>query len=269
MACAAILTVRDAIIPKKRGIRRDPGFPNKAHLSTMRIDPNEQIEGIALTEIRAAFREAGLDSIVSTEFIRRRFRLSWARAEGLITELRQLGFLKANSTRRPGRGDADEWGLTKDGIRLRAATAAKTIHRATADRLLSELLQRIELLNSDNRFLARVAKAVVFGSYLGKDDRIGDVDVAVQVVPREPDFEKHTKANSRRVAQEFARGRRFSNIVAQAFWWQSEAMLFLRNRKRALSLQDYSSIKKIVDACPHRIIYRASVRQSPPRRRSA
>ena len=98
------------------------------------------------------------------------------------------------------------------------ATAAKTLRRETAERLLSELLDRIIALNSDPRFLARVQKAVVFGSYIGEPDRIGDLDIAVQLVRREPDFEKHTQANNRRVAEEFARGRHFSDILDQAFW---------------------------------------------------
>jgi predicted nucleotidyltransferase len=53
------------------------------------------------------------------------------------------------------------------------------------------LLERIELLNGDPHFLARVEKAVVFGSYLSRVDRLGDVDVAIRLIPREPDHEKH------------------------------------------------------------------------------
>ena len=101
------------------------------------------------------------------------------------------------------------------------------------------MLERIELLNGDPHFLARVEKAVVFGSYLSRVDRLGDVDVAIRLIPREPDHEKHSKANSRRVAEEYRKGRRFSNNIEQVFWWNREAMLFLRNRKRGLSLHEY------------------------------
>jgi hypothetical protein len=127
------------------------------------------------------------------------------------------------------------------------------------------LLERIGKLNGDDHFLGRVRKAVVFGSYVGNADYIGDIDVAIEIVRREPDFEKHTQADNRRVAEEFAAGRRFSNILEQAFWWQKEAFLFLRNRKRGLSLQDYGAIKDIVAASPHRVVFEESARQ--PRRR--
>jgi hypothetical protein len=36
------------------------------------------------------------------------------------------------------------------------------------------------------------------------------------------------------------------------------AMLFLRDRSRGLSLQDYAAIRKIVDATPHRVLFQES-----------
>jgi hypothetical protein len=35
-------------------------------------------------------------------------------------------------------------------------------------------------------------------------------------------------------------------------------MLFLRDRRRGLSLQDYAAIRKIVDASPHRVVFQES-----------
>jgi hypothetical protein len=117
-------------------------------------------------------------------------------------------------------------------------------------------------LNSDGRFLARVHKAVAFGSYIGNADRIGDLDVAIDLVRREPDFRKHAEANNRRVNEEFERGRRFDSILDQLFWWQREAMLFLRDRRRGLSLQDYAPIREIVDASPHRVVFQKSAHRA-------
>jgi predicted nucleotidyltransferase len=145
--------------------------------------------------------------------------------------------------------------LTKEGIRLRGAVAGKPIRRETADRLLSELVERIATLNRNGHFRATVRRAVVFGSYLGHADRIGDVDVAIELVRREANFDKHMEMNMRRVAEESERGRHFANMVEEAYWWQREAMLFLRNRRRGLSLQAYAAIRKIVDASPHRVLF--------------
>jgi hypothetical protein len=212
----------------------------------MRIDAQAKLGGIPLTEIRALFRRAGLNSVVSLSFVRDELKLSRLKADRLVLALAKAGFLKE---------EADEWHLTEAGIRLRAATAAKPLYRSTADRLVEDLLKRIDALNKDVRFLAWVEKAVVFGSYLDDKDRLGDVDVAIHLVRREPDHDKHIEANSRRVSQEVQRGRSFSNFVDELYWWNREAMLFLRNRKRGLSLHEYESARRILEAKQHRVIF--------------
>jgi predicted nucleotidyltransferase len=214
----------------------------------MQIDVNAEVVGTKLLLIRELFRRAGLQSTVSVDFIREELKLSRPMAKSLAQALVRAGFLKRKRV-------SNDWELTPEGIRLRAGTAAKPLRRSTADSLLENLLERIELLNGDPHFLARVEKAVVFGSYLSGAERLGDVDVAIRLIHREPDHEKHSEANSRRVAEEYRNGRRFSNIVEQLFWWNREAMLFLRNRKRGLSLHDYGSTKEILAATPHRVIF--------------
>jgi hypothetical protein len=224
----------------------------------VQIHATDEVEGVPLLDIRALFRQGGLDGILSANYIRRQLHLTKSKTDRLIAALRRMGLLEPIRDLRGESAATDEGQLSKDGVRLRGATAAKPLRRETADRLLSELLDRITALNSDRRFLARVRKAVAFGSYIGNADRIGDLDIAIQLVRREPDFQKHTEANNRRVTEEFARGRRFDSILDQVFWWQREAMLFLRDRRRGLSLQDYAAIQKIVDASPHRVVFQES-----------
>jgi hypothetical protein len=233
----------------------------------MQIHASDEVEGVSLLKIRALFRQAGLDGILSTSFICRQLQLTKSKTDRLIAALQEMGLLAPIRNRQGAGAAEEECELTKDGIRLRAATAAKPLRRETADRLLSELLERIATLNRDERFLARVQKAVAFGSYIGDADRIGDLDVAVELVRREPNSEKHTEVNNRRVAEEFAKGRHFANILEQVFWWQREATLFLRNRKRGLSLHEYGAIREIVDASPHKTVfqYRSQVRGVEPR----
>jgi hypothetical protein len=220
----------------------------------MHIDPKSDVGGVSLVTIRHLFRHAGLDGSLSLPFVRETLKLNPTQAIGLLKALTDAGFIERAHP--PHRASVLKlWQLTKEGIRLRGSTAAAPLHRETADRLLSELLHRIKLLNANEYFLARVRRAVVFGSYLGEASRIGDVDVAIECIRREEDYDKHYAANSRRVEEETWKGRSFSNMVERAFWWQREAMLFLRDRKRGLSLHDYASEQKIVDSGPHREIF--------------
>lgn len=221
----------------------------------MQIDSHATIEGVPVTVIRKLFRRAGLESTLTVEFVRGTLHVSESEAAALLRASVRTGFLK--------REKAGRWHLTTAGIRLRGATAAKPLIRRTAERLLEELLQRMTALNENPRFLARVEKAIVFGSYVGAGDRLGDVDVAIQLVPRLSDPEKHREANARRVEEEEQMGRRFRSFLDQAFWWQQEAMLFLRNRRRGLSLQHYGPIRDVVEASPHALIF-PNANAAPP-----
>jgi hypothetical protein len=212
----------------------------------MQIDPKATLDGTRLIDIRRLFRRAGLDGLLSPEFIQREMEVDARRARRLMRSLKTAGFIEP---------DEERWRLTKEGGRLRAATSARPLLRTTADRLLQTLLNRIELLNRHPDFMARVERAIVFGSYLSNADRLGDLDVAIQWQRREPNYDKHVEANSKRVMAEMKKGRHFSNIVEELCWWQREAILFLKNRKRGLSIHDYASEKKVVDSVPNRVVY--------------
>ena len=132
----------------------------------MRIESSEQIEGIPLTRIRGMFRSAGLGSTLTLDFVREQLELTPQHAQRLVTGLWKAGFVEPVRLRAGFPIGRKQWSLTDEGVRLRCATAAKPLHRATAEGLLVKLLERIELLNADDRFLARVSRAIVFGSYL-------------------------------------------------------------------------------------------------------
>ena len=212
----------------------------------MQIDSKGRLNGIPITEIRSLFRKAGLNGALSTGFVREELTLNERKATSLLLSLQAEGLIERTDS---------GWSLTKNGVRLRAASAAKPLLRSTADRLLQELLDRIQELNQSPLFLARVERAIVFGSYLSKADRLGDLDVAIQWQRKEADFEKHNAANTERVIAEINRGRHFANMTEQLYWWQREGFLFLRNRKRGLSLHDYASEKEIIESGFRRVVF--------------
>jgi hypothetical protein len=88
------------------------------------------------------------------------------------------------------------------------------------------------------------------------------VPLAAPRYGREPDESKHELANRERVVAEKERGRHFSNMVEELFWWQREAELFLKNRKRGLSIHDYHSEQRVVDSVPNRVVF--PVETAPP-----
>jgi site-specific recombinase XerD len=100
-----------------------------------------------------------------------RSRLQWGLAElqaaaglapgngrALVRVLRAEGLIEA-----VGRGI---WTMTQAGVTFSAATAAQPVTRATAERTLSEFLERVTEVNQNPYFLAKVTTVVLFGSML-------------------------------------------------------------------------------------------------------
>ena len=147
------------------------------------------------------------------------------------------------------------WRVTQLGQSFASATAAKPITRQTAERTLSEFLERVQRVNEDQYFLAKVTKVVLFGSYLRAGvDRLGDVDVAVQLEPKESDTEFARILNEQRVDELAILGRRFDSVLECELCWYWETLRFLKSRSHSLALADYKVEKAFVDGVPHQVL---------------
>jgi predicted nucleotidyltransferase len=110
---------------------------------------------------------------------------------------------------------------------MAVATAARPVTRQTAERALAECLERVARVNDDPYFLARVVRVALYGSMLRPEvERLSDVDLAVQLVAKEADFERLREANAERVEQLAILGGRFSNFLEEQFCWFLEAFRF-------------------------------------------
>ena len=111
-----------------------------------------------------------------------------------------LSALEVSGLAKPRRGTGPKtWATTQLAQSFGSASAAKPITRRTAEAALARLLERVERVNRDNHFLAKVTRVIVFGSYLPGDvDRLGDVDVAVELEPKEAERRRLRELNYRR-----------------------------------------------------------------------
>jgi predicted nucleotidyltransferase len=157
----------------------------------------------------------------------------------------------AGLVRSVGRG---WWEITAEGQRLSSATAARPVTRATAEKALREFLMRVEQVNRDGQFLGRVNRVVIFGSMLSEANRVSDVDLAVEVLPKISDREELGTKNRRRVERLLAGGHVFRNVLEMHFYWYREVFRFLKSRSRVISLADYAAEKSLVMNVPHRML---------------
>jgi hypothetical protein len=170
-----------------------------------------------------------------------KFGYSPQKARGLATALEKAGYVKRDRNIEERHNSAFPWySVTPAGLSVADATAAKRIHRATAEEALREFMKRIHVVNADSRYLYSVGRAAVFGSYLQSQHKLGDVDVAVDLQPRIPiDKERHWVNIFRKHA--WGSGHSLSSFDDELDWPRKEVLLVLKSRKRSLSMHSWFS----------------------------
>jgi predicted transcriptional regulator/predicted nucleotidyltransferase len=196
----------------------------------MQLDPNDTIGGLPILKVRDFMREWedgwDISKLVAA------FRISQDKAEQVVHELLHRGDIERDEAA----SEAHSYKLTTKGAAFRLAKGSPPLTRKTAERKLSEFMDRVREANSNRNFAYRVRKVVVFGSYLTSNDKLGDIDVAVELAPREQDHVKQQALNNARIFSAESTGRRFNNILDRLYWAQHEVCLFLKSRSRAISL---------------------------------
>jgi hypothetical protein len=135
------------------------------------------------------------------------------------------------------------------GSALAQARASKPLHRSTAERLVSEVVQRAKIVNATDILAYRVKTMVVFGSFLNRADRLNDVDIACGLVPR-------WKGEDQEEAEQFSRllhEGRFRNSSESFAWPKLEVLQYLKSRSRGLSVQELN--QWILDENKHIVVF--------------
>jgi len=122
------------------------------------------------------------------------------------------------------------------------------IKRETAERILKEVVQRAKKINSspESQFMYFVSKVLVFGSYLTQKERLGDIDLAIEIEQRwktDKEYDRLLNAVS-------------GNKVlgdSRVFYPYQKLITTLRNRSKSLS---FHPIEEVVRGkFTHKIIF--------------
>ena len=214
----------------------------------MQITANQTIAGHLATKVRDFLWASQLTGIVN-ETAETKMALNPKAARDFLNQLVVLGFIKERS----GHNEHSFFELTDYGVNLANASAAKPIHRKTAERVLTEFLERVERVNATPEYVYRVDTAILYGSMLSNAERLGNVNVAVNLESKakgETEFQEWSKAR-RHAAR--VKGRSFSTIVEQVFWPRAEIFLHLKARSISLKLSDLSHVAELTNL-PYRIL---------------
>lgn len=205
----------------------------------MRIDPKGHIAGFPALMVRDFLRRyfvsnfslISVENFTKTSIYESRPFISALEAEGLVNRVED--------------SEGEYWECSNEGRRLAMATAAAPIRRATAERLVREVLDRARTVNSDSGYLFCVNRVAVFGSYLTGAVRLSDVDLAIELICRVSDPEEYRRLKDARIDLARKRGWRSRNLVDLVAYPKQEVLDFLKGRSRAISLHAYGELVEL------------------------
>jgi hypothetical protein len=227
---------RDSACPKKK-TAVSSNYGSSEGENGMRITREEVVAGHSALRVRGFLRrfERGFFMHSAAESF---MQLKPRQAAEFINDLVALELIEPTT---PFENKAAFQVATR-GHAFTNATAAKPISRRTAERVLREFVGRVNAVNASNEYAFVVKSAVLFGSMLSGVDRLGDVDVAIDLRPSISDSAGfRQQCDLRRYLAE-ERGRAFPNVIEWATWPQKEVVLRLKARSRSLSLHEFDQV---------------------------
>jgi hypothetical protein len=165
-------------------------------------------------------------------------------APGLIDSLIQSGFIEPDFEARRHDDARDLYKLTKQGEALSRASGAKPVLRKTADRILAQFMDRVQIVDGNPEFLVRVTEVVVFGSYLTGNSNLGDLDIACNYELKFSELDRKSYASV--VHEHFKKSGRSSRGLQDLSWPWEQVQLFLKNRKRTISLHPIHDAEEFI-----------------------
>jgi len=134
---------------------------------------------------------------------------------------------------------------------------ALNISRKTADRIISEVVERAKAINASPypKFMHSVEKIAVFGSYLTDKEKLGDVDIAVLLKRRRED--KHPDPMHDTYECIRLHNKNVPDFMQAVSFPETIAFQTLRNRSKSLSIHYYYDLEEMIEKwdTKHKVIY--------------
>ncbi len=199
----------------------------------MRIRPDDLVVGFSAKQIRKLLRQS--DQFLSVDDVTKVLGLKGEIALRLLKTLERQGVIERNTS---APDPNKNWKHTIKGGALSNALFSSPVSRRNAERALNEFMDRVREVNETSRFLFRVRKVVLFGSFLTESSTLGDLDVAIDLVPKEADARRHSELALAHANSAAQRGRRFQNFVQRLDFPAQEVRSYLKARSRIIQLTD-------------------------------
>ena len=150
----------------------------------MRLDRNEIIGGQPIRRVRDFIR-VNRDARPTPQEVISFFKTSRVAASAIIKAMMDRGLITtaAPEARDPRK---EVYTITDLGVRFAAARLLKPISRAKADGIVSDLLARVEEINTRDELTHFVGEVRAFGSYITDAPEVSDIDLAISLPAKPP-----------------------------------------------------------------------------------
>ncbi len=185
----------------------------------MRIAKSQVVAGYPALTVRTLLRRCRSCTIVPATAAH---DLKSDEREGsvFLRGLASLGLVE--SVEHEPRDETQAYEITSRGLACANASAAKPITRRTANSALAQFMERLHAVNANAEYLHRVESALLFGSMLTEIERLGDVDLAVELSPKTTGEMAFDEWCDRRRHAALETGQRFRSTFDWAVWPKKE-----------------------------------------------
>ncbi len=202
--------------------------------------------GIPIIKIREFMRRFRTPESFSLQTITEYFELTKPSGTSLLNELLNLGYAEYVTT--------DKYEVTVKGNALAQVKFIKRINKVKADKIFNEFMKRVAEINEDKKYIYRVSKLCLFGSYLNPEaDDYGDIDIAYELEHKINDDKRFLEASQRIIANAIADGKVFSSILDEVGYPEDLVLRYLKNRSPYISLHRMKDIETL--SVPYKQIY--------------
>jgi hypothetical protein len=220
----------------------------------MRIERGQMIAGFTAFKVRSVMKKMARDCLYCTlEHFMEELNCGKVKGKKFINNMIKLGYLEkaAKSIQEKNR---TFYLTTEMGNALGYASARPPIKRATAEKKVAELIERVKEVNTSN-FAYKVSCVIVFGSFLSNSETVNDIDVAVGL---EDTFKDHKAQINLCVKLIKESGFFFRSDERALRWLRNEVLLKLKNRSPMYSFHDtweVMSFKRENESFDFKVIY--------------
>jgi predicted nucleotidyltransferase len=225
----------------------------------MHLDPDKKLAGYPQIEIRDLLRKSNkeLDKW-QLSFIEEGLSTFRDEAIKLVKELESRNLIQDSGRKiyksNPRDFQREEliiWELTDKGRRF-AKASTERISRDEADRIIRSLLKQIDQANQNPEFTYIISQALVFGSYITDIQCLSDVDIALELTPKEQDPQKQTTREKARRDQAQASGK-LNSYPDWEVWPKQEIYNFLQEEIGHLDFDTVAFV--LASQLPHKNLY--------------